>query len=48
LVDRRNLDFVDVAKLIPLVDVRGEEVTFAGRPGRTRVFTVIVNRASSL
>jgi hypothetical protein len=30
-VNRRKLDFVNAAKLILLVDVRGEEVTFAGR-----------------
>jgi hypothetical protein len=47
-VDRPKLDFVDAAKLILLVDVHGEEVTFAGRPGRMLIFAVIVNRASSL
>jgi hypothetical protein len=29
-LNRRKLDFVNAAKLILLVDVRGEEATFAG------------------
>jgi hypothetical protein len=33
-VDRRKLDFFGAAKLFLLGHVRGEEVTFAGRPGR--------------
>ncbi len=44
-VDRRKLDFVGAAKLIPWVDVRGEEVDFRRRTWSDGRFTARVKAA---